>query len=78
MAYPTRGSSPEEATIDPSGTGLREAFSRGDHAVGGVERVALAVLWSVVVVPAVALAVHFSPFPVAAGPIRVGVLGATS
>ncbi|WP_135855420.1 DUF1616 domain-containing protein [Halorussus salinus] len=78
MAYPTRGSPPEEATIGSSGTGLREAFSRGDHAVGGVERVALAVLWSVVVVPAVALAVHFSPFDIAAGPIRGGVLGATA
>ncbi|UPV76848.1 DUF1616 domain-containing protein (plasmid) [Halorussus limi] len=78
LVYPTRGSPPEESTIGPTGTGLRTAFSRGDHGIGGVERVVLAVLWTVIVVPAVALAVHFSPFPIAARPIQVGVFGATA
>ena len=78
MTYPTSGSPPEDSTIGPSGTGLKDAFSRGNHGIGGIERLALAVLWSVVVVPAVALAVHFSPFPIAAGPIQVGVLGTTA
>lgn len=77
MAYPTAGSPPEESTMGPSGTGLRKAFSRGNHAIGGIERIALAVVWSLVVVPGVALAVHFSPFPITARPIQIGVFGIT-
>lgn len=77
LAYPTAGSPPEESTIGASDTGLRKAFSRGGHAIGGVERVALAVVWSLVVVPAVALGVHFSPYPISVRPIRVGVFGVT-
>ncbi|WP_135823747.1 DUF1616 domain-containing protein [Halorussus ruber] len=77
LAYPTGGEPPEESTIGPSGTGLEKAFARGNHAIGGIERAALAVLWSLVVVPAVALAVHFSPFPIAARPIQVAVFVTT-
>ena len=77
LAYPTAGSPPEESTIGQSETGLRKTFARGDTAVGGVERIALAVLWSLVAVPTVALGVHFSPYPIAAGPVQVGVFGAT-
>jgi uncharacterized membrane protein len=77
LAYPTEGAPPEEATIGPTGTGLQKAFDRGNHAIGGVERFALAVLWSLVVVPAVTLAVHFSPFPIAARPVQIATLGVT-
>ncbi|WP_137287822.1 DUF1616 domain-containing protein [Halorussus salinisoli] len=77
LVYPTAGSPPDGSTIGPTGTGLRKAFSRGNHAIGGVERIALAVVWSFVIVPSVALGVHFSPFPIETQPIQIGVFGVT-
>lgn len=77
IAYPTAGGPPDESTLGRSEIGLRETFARGDHAVGSVERVALALLWSIVLVPSVALAVHLSPYPIETGPILLGVFGTT-
>lgn len=77
IAYPTGGGPPDESTLGRSEIGLRETFARGDHAIGSVERVALALLWSVVLVPSVALAVHLSPHPIETEPILIGVFGTT-
>ncbi|ELZ10991.1 hypothetical protein C479_09278 [Halovivax asiaticus JCM 14624] len=78
LSYPTAGSPTTESANGGSNAGLRARFARDNHAIGGVERIPLAIVWSLVVVPGIALGVHFSPSPIAAEPLQAGVFGVTA
>ncbi|MGM0591274.1 MAG: DUF1616 domain-containing protein [Halobacteriota archaeon] len=77
LVFPTVGTAPAESAFDREAPGMVRTYSRGGHAVGGVERVALSVLLSVVIVPTVALGVHFSPWAIRVEPLLAGIAGIT-
>ncbi|WP_224268871.1 DUF1616 domain-containing protein [Haloprofundus salinisoli] len=73
--FPDRNTTSRTA-FDDAVSGLRNPLPTA-RSVTGVERVALAVVGSALVVPLVALGVHFSPQPIELLPIAVGVEGTT-
>ncbi|KTG08400.1 hypothetical protein AUR64_19405 [Haloprofundus marisrubri] len=73
--FPDRNTNSQTA-FDDAVSGLRNPLPTA-RSVTGVERVALAVVGSALLVPLVTLGVHFSPQPIALLPVAIGVEGTT-
>lgn len=64
----------ESRSFDANRSGLTDPRSE-KGGIDGVERVGFSAVTSIVVVALVALAVHFSPWPITVGPVLVGLVG---
>ncbi|WP_224449561.1 DUF1616 domain-containing protein [Haloprofundus salilacus] len=75
VVFPDRNTTSRTA-FDDAVSGLRNPLPTA-RSVTGVERVALAVVGSALLVPLVAVGVHFSPQPIELLPVAIGVEGTT-